>query len=103
MASDLSPSCSRKRTPWTVQHVEIRVKQWLQQECLRLQRRLQPFRRTQLRWRGRLKQSMQEHEAILLALENGNASQAAGAIRSHVAVQGEKFHHLMASLKTAAE
>ncbi len=76
---------------------------FLEQECLRLQRRLQPFRRTQLRLRGRLKQSMQEHEQIVLALEDGDGPTAADAIRDHVAVQGEKFHHLMASLKTAAE
>jgi len=76
---------------------------FLEQECLRLQRRLQPFRRTQLRLRGRLKQSMQEHEQIVTALEEGDGQSAANAIRDHVAVQGEKFHHLMASLKTAAE
>lgn len=76
---------------------------FLEQECLRLQRRLQPFRRTQLRLRGRLKQSMREHEQIVSALEEGDALQAAESVRGHVAVQGEKFHHLMASLKTAAE
>ncbi len=76
---------------------------FLEQECLRLQRRLQPFRRTQLRLRGRLKQSMSEHEQVVAALEAGDGAKAAQAIRAHVAVQGEKFHHLMASLKTAAE
>ena len=76
---------------------------FLEQECLRLQRRLQPFRRTQLRLRGRLKQSMREHEMIVSALEEGDGPKAAEALRGHVAVQGEKFHHLMASLKTAAE
>lgn len=76
---------------------------FLEQECTRLHRRLQPFRRIQLRLRGRLKQSMQEHEAILAALEDGNGALAADIIRDHVAVQGEKFHHLIASLKPAAE
>ena len=76
---------------------------FLEQECRRLQRRLQPFRRTQLRLRGRLVQSMREHEDIVTALEEGNCLESAGAIRSHVAVQGEKFHHLMASLRTAAQ
>jgi DNA-binding GntR family transcriptional regulator len=76
---------------------------FLEQECLRLHRRLQPFRRVQLRLRGRLKQSMSEHEAIVAALETGDGEAAASAIRSHVAVQGEKFHHLVASLKPAAE
>lgn len=76
---------------------------FLEQECLSLHRRLQPFRRTQLRLRGRLKQSMAEHEAILTALELSDGDAAAREIRAHVAVQGEKFHHLIASLKPAAE
>lgn len=76
---------------------------FLEQECLRLQRRLQPFRRVQLRLRGRLRQSMAEHEAIVAALDAGDSAQAEQAIRNHVAVQGEKFQHLMANLKAAAE
>lgn len=76
---------------------------FLEQECLRLHHRLQPFRRLQLRLRGRLKQSMAEHEAVVAALEAGDGDAAATAIRQHVAVQGEKFHHLMSSLKPAAE
>eukprot|EP00903_Cladosiphon_okamuranus_P001119 g1117.t1 len=76
---------------------------FLEQECLRLQRRLQPFRRVQLRVRGRMKQSMAEHEAIVKAIGDGDGTKAADAIRQHVSVQGEKFHHLMASLRPAAE
>ncbi len=76
---------------------------FLEHECIRLHRRLQPFRRTQLRLRGRLKQSMAEHEAIVAALEDADGVRAADAMRDHVAVQGDKFHHLTASLKPAAE
>jgi DNA-binding GntR family transcriptional regulator len=76
---------------------------FLEQECQRLHRRLQPFRRVQLRLRGRLRQSMGEHEAILRALEAGDGESAARVLRDHVAVQGEKFHHLMTSLRQAAE
>ncbi len=75
---------------------------FLEGEALRLQRRLQPFRRTQLRLRGRLRQSMAEHEAVLAALCDADGAQAAEIMRAHVAVQGEKFHHLLASLKPAA-
>lgn len=75
---------------------------YLEQECRRLHRRLTPFRRLQLRLRGRLAQSMAEHEAVVAALEQADASAASDAIRSHVAVQGEKFHNLMASLRAAA-
>ena len=72
---------------------------FLEAECLRLHRRLKPFRRLQLRVRGRLGQSMAEHEAVVAALEAGDAAAAAELIHAHVAVQGEKFHHLVASLR----
>lgn len=76
---------------------------FLEQETRRLHRRLKPFRRLQLQLRGRMAQSMSEHEAIVRVLAAGDAAGAAEALRDHVAVQGEKFHHLMASLKRAAE
>ncbi len=70
---------------------------FLEQETLRLQKRLQPFRRVQLRFRGRIEQSMSEHELIVEALLNGDASKAEATLRKHVAVQGDKFHQLVAS------
>lgn len=76
---------------------------FLEQETAKLHKRLKPFRRQQLRFRGRMAQSMAEHEAIVDALERTDAEQAGKALRAHVAVQGEKFHNLMASLKSAAE
>lgn len=76
---------------------------FLRGEALRLHRRLRPFRRQQLRLRGRLAQSMAEHEGIVAALESGDAPGTADLLRAHVAVQGEKFHHLMSSLRPAAE
>ncbi|MCR9108591.1 GntR family transcriptional regulator [Marivita sp. XM-24bin2] len=75
---------------------------FLENECQRLHKRLHPFRRMQLRARGRLRQSMAEHEAIVAALEDGDADRAADALRAHVAVQGEKFHNLLSSLKIDA-
>ena len=76
---------------------------FLEQEASKLHRRLKPFRRQQLRFRGRMAQSMSEHEDILRALDKGVPEETADALRSHVAVQGEKFHNLMATLKSAAE
>ena len=76
---------------------------FLKAEAERLHRRLRPFRRQQLRLRGRLAQSMAEHENIVDALTRGDANAAADALRAHVAVQGEKFHYLMTSLRQAAE
>ncbi|MEN8742775.1 MAG: FCD domain-containing protein, partial [Phaeobacter gallaeciensis] len=76
---------------------------FLEQEACKLHKRLKPFRRQQLRFRGRLAQSMDEHKAVVQALVRGDGEAAAEALRDHVAVQGEKFHTLMASLKSAAE
>lgn len=76
---------------------------FLAQETYKLHKRLKPFRRQQLRFRGRLIQSMSEHEAILDALATGSQDAAATALRDHVAVQGEKFQRLMATLKSAVE
>ncbi|MET1413471.1 GntR family transcriptional regulator [Roseibium sp. HPY-6] len=75
---------------------------FLEQEAAKLHKRLKPFRRQQLKFRGRMAQSMAEHEAIVDALARGEPEQAANALRNHVAVQGEKFHNLMASLKREA-
>lgn len=74
---------------------------FLAAEAARLHRRLRPYRRMQLRLKGRLGQSMAEHEAILAALHAGDERGAGAALYAHVAVQGEKFHHLAAGLKAA--
>lgn len=75
---------------------------FLEQESLKLQKRLRPFRRQQLRLRGRMAQSMAEHEAIVDALVSGDSESAANALRNHVSVQGERFHSLMTGLSAAA-
>lgn len=72
---------------------------FLAEEATRLQKRLQPFRRIQLRYRGRINQSFEEHEKIIQALLLGDTNMVESAIREHVAVQGDKFHQLIASLK----
>ncbi len=75
---------------------------FLETETGNLHRRLKPFRRQQLRLRGRMAQSMAEHRSILEALESGDPEAAAVALRGHVAIQGEKFHSLMVNLKKAS-
>ena len=74
---------------------------FLASETVRLHRRLKPFRRTQLQLRGRMAQSMAEHQGIVAALRAGEADRAAALLRAHIAVQGEKFHHLVAGLRAA--
>ncbi|MEM1079076.1 MAG: GntR family transcriptional regulator [Pseudomonadota bacterium] len=76
---------------------------FLQTDVERLHKRLKPFRRMQLQLRGRLAQSMAEHEQIVAALTAADGAAAAAILRDHVAVQGEKFHHLLAGLKQVAE
>ncbi|KAF0674683.1 nitrate reductase 2 alpha subunit [Profundibacterium mesophilum KAUST100406-0324] len=72
---------------------------FLEAETRRLCRRLQPFRRLQLRLRGRMEQSLSEHDGILEALRDGDSERSGSLLREHVAVQGEKFHHLMIGLR----
>ena len=72
---------------------------FLERQTLHLQNRLKPYRRVQLRFRGRMLESLQEHEAIVDALQKGDEDRAGNIIKRHVTVQGEKFQQLMAGLK----
>ncbi|MBK5926368.1 GntR family transcriptional regulator [Rhodobaculum claviforme] len=75
---------------------------FLAAEAGRLHRRLKPFRRLQLRLRGRMAQSLAEHRTVLSALQDGRPEAAAEALRDHVAVQGGKFNDLMASYRRSS-
>jgi len=68
------------------------------EQATTLQRRLRPYRRLQLRARGRVAASFGEHEAIMAAIERGDAEAAGQAMRDHVVIQGERFADLLASL-----
>ncbi|MFK5980518.1 MAG: GntR family transcriptional regulator [Rhizobiaceae bacterium] len=70
---------------------------FLASEASRLQKRLKPFRRMQLKVHGRMRQSMEQHRQIVLALETGNSEVASETLQQHVSIQGEKFTDLMAS------
>ncbi|MEL6585564.1 MAG: GntR family transcriptional regulator [Pseudomonadota bacterium] len=76
---------------------------YLEGDCLRLHRRLKPFRRLQLKRRGRLPQSVEEHHALLSALNEGDGPGAAQIMRHHLTIHGDKFHYLVANLPKAAE
>lgn len=67
-------------------------------QALALNKRLAPFRRLQLRVRNRMKTSQEEHEAVVAAIRAGETQRAADHLRAHVAIQGERFGDLMASL-----
>lgn len=75
---------------------------FLAEQALALHKRLAPFRRLQLRVRNRLRASQAEHEAIITALIEGKSELASARLYSHVAVQGERFADLIASLSRVA-
>jgi DNA-binding GntR family transcriptional regulator len=63
------------------------------------QRRLRAYRRLQLRVRDRVHTSFSEHTSILEAIIAGDGDLAADGLRKHVAIQGERFADLMATIK----
>ncbi len=71
---------------------------FLAQETRDIRRRLRSYRRLQLRVRGRMNQSFQEHDGVIAAINNGDAELAAKLSRDHVAIQGERFADLVAHL-----
>lgn len=75
---------------------------FLAKEAGRLHRRLKPYRRMQLKVRGRMAQSLAEHRQILEALIEGDAEAAARVLRDHVAIQGTRFNDLIVSYRRAA-
>ena len=74
---------------------------FLEAEALRLQAMLQPYRRRQLQFRGRMRRSMEEHQNIIDMIVAGDADAAATEMRNHVVIQGDRFHDLIASIRMA--
>ena len=72
---------------------------FLADQCAALHKRLRPYRRLQLRVRGRIDTSLSEHAAVVEAIVNGDADVARTRLRAHVAVQGDRFSDLLASLE----
>jgi len=67
-------------------------------ECNNLKRRLNAYRRLQLRVRGRMDTSHKEHSEIYVAIVTGDGALVSKLLRSHIIVQGERFADLIASL-----
>jgi DNA-binding GntR family transcriptional regulator len=76
---------------------------FLAEQCKGLHRRLQPYRRLQLRVRNRMATSYREHGEIAAAIKAGKGEEAASLLRHHVIVQGERFADLVTSLRTLKE
>ena len=66
-------------------------------EARRLHDRLRPFRRLQLRVRGRMEESMAEHDIILAALSDGDADLAMETMKKHITIVGVRFNDLVSS------
>ncbi|PTW62448.1 GntR family transcriptional regulator [Breoghania corrubedonensis] len=64
-----------------------------------LHRRLKPYRRLQLRVRGRVRRSLAEHRAIVDAIVNERPQEAEAILKSHILIQGEGFNDLVAGLE----
>ena len=77
---------------------EASQNQFLCDQAKALHRKLGVYRRLQLRVRDRVSSSFSEHAAVLDALEQGDGERAAREVRAHVAIQGERFTDLLASL-----
>ncbi len=74
---------------------------FLIEQCTGLHRRLKPYRRLQLRVGNRMATSLAEHEAVVTAILARDSQAAADALRDHIAIQGERFGDLVASLAGA--
>ena len=70
---------------------------FLANEARRLHDRLRPFRRLQLRVRGRMEESMAEHDIILAALRDGDADRAMETMKKHITIVGFRFNDLVSS------
>jgi DNA-binding GntR family transcriptional regulator len=70
---------------------------FLANEARRLHDRLRPFRRLQLRVRGRMEESMAEHDIILAALRDGDADLAMETMKKHITIVGVRFNDLVSS------
>ncbi len=68
---------------------------FLAEQATQLHRRLRPYRRLQLRVPGRMESSFAEHQLVVEAIARGDGELAAGHLRAHVEVQGERFADLV--------
>lgn len=76
--------------------------QFLIEQTSHMRRRLKPYRRFQLRARGRISASFNEHCAVMKAIEDSDEGLARREMRNHLTVQGERFSDLIAVLDKEA-
>jgi DNA-binding GntR family transcriptional regulator len=71
---------------------------FLAEQAGALRRRLQAYRRMQLRFPKRIRDSFDEHQAIVDAIISGDESMAEERLRNHVLIQGERFTDFVAMI-----
>lgn len=71
---------------------------FLARQAIWLQSHLEVYRRLQLRMGDRLSRSLDEHRAIVEAINAGDSDTARRLARAHVAIQGEEYTELVLSL-----
>lgn len=63
-----------------------------------IRNRVDPYRRHQLRRRGRLKASAAEHQSILDAISSGDPERAEALMSDHISVQGDALTDILSAL-----
>lgn len=74
---------------------------FLSEQVSLLRRRLQVYRRLQLRLPGRINDSFKEHSRVVDAIVSGDPQASADALHSHVTVQGDRFSDWIATLRAS--
>ncbi len=75
---------------------------FLVEQARQLHGRLKPYRRLQLKARGRVASSLAEHQAIVDAILAGEGAKAEQLLKGHILIQGERLTDFVASLDTSA-
>ncbi|MEM1150969.1 MAG: GntR family transcriptional regulator [Pseudomonadota bacterium] len=68
---------------------------WLIQQLAELETRINPYRSMPYSIRGRLPQSVKEHDDILGAISDGEGTDAARLMRDHMMLQGKRVPFLL--------
>jgi len=71
---------------------------WLIEQLSQIETRINPYRSMPYKIRGRLPQSVIEHEEIMLAIFDGKGEEAARLMRDHMMLQGKRLPLLLQSV-----
>ncbi|WP_420411177.1 GntR family transcriptional regulator [Roseibium sp.] len=72
--------------------------EWLIEQLAQIETRINPYRSIPYKMHGRLRQSAEEHAAILKAISTGKGAEAAQLMRDHMMLQGKRVPLLLQSV-----